>query len=79
MKLMYLNLNIGQSNTCGDEADCSNKGSNEANVFGYSSAADDEDYDFGSGVDISQSIEQSNSCSGEATCSNFASNVANIS
>src|SRR5918999_5418525 len=69
---------IEQSNECGGEASCSNEASNEANVFGYPSAADDEDFDFDSGVDISQSIEQSNTCGGSATCSNIASNLANI-
>ena len=54
---------------------CSNEASNEANVFGYPTAADDEDF---SGVDISQSIEQSNTCGGSTTCSNIANNVANI-
>src|SRR5918992_992046 len=70
--------NIEQSNECGGKASCSNEASNEANVFGYPSAADDEDFHFDSGVDISQSIEQSNTCGGSATCSNIASNVANI-
>src|ERR671916_419296 len=70
---------IEQSNECGGKASCSNEASNEANVFGYPSAADDEDYDFDSGIDISQSIEQSNTCGGSATCSNIASNIANIS
>ena len=70
--------NIEQSNECGGKASCSNEASNEANVFGYPSAADDEDFDFDSGVDISQSIEQSNTCGGSATCSNIASNIANI-
>lgn len=65
---------IEQSNECGGKASCSN----ETNVFGYPSAADDEDFDFDSGVDISQSIEQSNTCGGSATCSNIASNIANI-
>lgn len=69
---------IEQSNECGGKASCSNEASNEANVFGYPSAADDEDFDFDSGVDISQSIEQSNTCGGSATCSNIASNIANI-
>ena len=69
---------IEQSNECGGKASCSNEDSNEANVFGYPSAADDEDYDFDSGIDISQSIEQSNTCGGSATCSNIASNIANI-
>ena len=69
---------IEQSNECGGKASCSNEASNEANVFGYPSAADDEDFDFDSGVDISQSIEQSNPCGGSATCSNIASNIANI-
>jgi hypothetical protein len=69
---------IEQSNECGGKASCSNEASNEANVFGYPSAADDEDFDFDSGVDISQSIEQSNTCGGSATCSNVASNIANI-
>src|ERR671914_97042 len=66
---------IEQSNECGGEASCSNEASNEANVFGYPTAADDEDF---SGVDISQSIEQSNTCGGSTTCSNIANNVANI-
>ena len=69
---------IEQSNECGGKTSCSNEASNEANVFGYPSAADDEDFDFDSGVDISQSIEQSNTCGGSATCSNIASNIANI-
>jgi hypothetical protein len=69
---------IEQSNECGGKASCSNEASNEANVFGYPSAADDEDFDFDSGVDISQSIEQSSTCGGSATCSNIASNIANI-
>src|SRR5918992_520543 len=69
---------IEQSNECGGKASCSNEASNEANVFGYPSAADDEDFDFDSGVDVSQSIEQSNTCGGSATCSNIASNIANI-
>src|SRR5918997_2650512 len=69
---------IEQSNECGGKASCSNEASNEANVFGYPSAADEEDFDFDSGVDISQSIEQSNTCGGSATCSNIASNIANI-
>jgi hypothetical protein len=74
------NKTANQSNTCSNEAECSNEESNEANVFGYSSAANDydEDFDFGTNVDISQSIEQSNTCSGRTTCSNIASNVANI-
>jgi hypothetical protein len=67
---------IQQSNECTGEASCSNEGRNEANVLGYSSASDDED--FGSDIDIGQSIEQSNTCSGGATCSNSASNVANV-
>ena len=75
---MDIDQSIEQSNECNGEASCSNEGNNEANVFGYSSAADDEDYDFGSDVDISQSIEQSNTCGGSATCSNTASNVANV-
>ncbi|HEX7207027.1 MAG TPA: hypothetical protein VF233_02520 [Nitrososphaeraceae archaeon] len=70
--------NIEQSNECGGKASCSNEASNEANVFGYPSAADDEEFEFDSGVDISQSIEQSNTCGGSATCSNIASNIANI-
>ncbi|MDQ4013100.1 MAG: hypothetical protein M3146_05165 [Thermoproteota archaeon] len=74
-----IDQSIVQSNECDGKASCSNEGNNEANVFGYSSAADDEDYDLDSGVDISQSIKQSNSCSGQAACSNFANNVANIS
>lgn len=69
---------IEQSNECGGKASCSNEASNEANVFGYPSAADDEEFEFDSGVDISQSIEQSNTCGGSATCSNIASNIANI-
>ena len=69
---------IEQSNECGGKASCSNEAINEANVFGYPSAADDEDFDFDSGVDVSQSIEQSNTCGGSATCSNIASNIANI-
>jgi hypothetical protein len=73
-----IDQSIVQSNECDGKASCSNEGHNEANVFGYSSATDDEDYDLGSGVDISQSIEQSNSCGGSATCSNIASNVANM-
>jgi hypothetical protein len=69
---------IEQSNECGGKASCSNEASNEANVFGYPSAADDEEFEFDSGVDISQTIEQSNTCGGSATCSNIASNIANI-
>ena len=69
---------IEQSNECDSEASCSNEASNEANVFGYPTAANDEDFDFDSSVDISQSIEQSNTCGGSASCSNIASNVANI-
>jgi hypothetical protein len=72
---VYIGQSIEQSNECGGEASCSNEASNEANVFGYPTAADDEDF---SGVDISQSIEQSNTCGGSATCSNIANNVANI-
>jgi hypothetical protein len=34
--------------------------------------------EFGSDIDIGQSIEQSNTCGGGASCSNQASNVANI-
>ncbi|MGI8832227.1 MAG: hypothetical protein ACR2IS_06270, partial [Nitrososphaeraceae archaeon] len=67
---------IKQSNECNGEASCSNEGSNEANVLGYPSISDDEE--FGSAIDIGQSIEQSNTCGGGATCSNQASNVANI-
>lgn len=69
---------IEQSNECGGKASCSNEASNEANVFGYPSAADEEEFEFDSGVDISQSIEQSNTCGGSATCSNIASNIVNI-
>src|ERR687891_340040 len=43
---------IEQSNECGGKASCSNEASNEANVFGYPSTADDEDFDFDSGVYI---------------------------
>ena len=55
---------------------CSNVGSNEANVLGYPSILDDEE--FGSDIDIGQSIEQGNTCGGRASCSNQASNVASI-
>ena len=61
----FLNLdqNIDQSNICGDEADCSNVGSNEANFWEDSSSDT-------SGIDIGQSIQQSNEWIGEASCSN---------
>jgi len=44
--------------------------------LGYPSILDDDE--FGSDIDIGQSIEQSNTCGGGASCSNQASNVANI-
>ena len=50
------------------KSDCSNEGSNEANIWG----------DSGRDVDIGQSIEQRNECDGEASCSNEGSNEANV-
>ena len=47
-----------------------------ANVLGYPSILNEEE--FGSDIDIGQSIEQSNTCGGGASWSNQASNVANI-
>lgn len=64
---------IQQKNEC-NEAECSNEGSNTANVFGSTH----NDGDFDSDVDIDQSIEQSNSCSGDSICSNFAANMINV-
>src|ERR671915_334378 len=63
-----IDQDIDQSNTCSGEAECSNEGRNEANIW----------EDIGSGVDIGQSIEQSNECGGEASCSTEASNEANV-
>ena len=49
---------IDQSNTCSDEADCSNEGRNEANIW-------EDDSSDKTGIDIGQSIQQSNECDGE--------------
>ena len=66
-----IDQDIDQSNTCSDEADCSNEGSNEANIW------EDDDSSDKTGIDIGQSIQQSNECDGEASCSNEGSNEAN--
>jgi hypothetical protein len=65
---------IQQKNECNEEAECSNEGSNTANVFGSTHI----DGDFDSDVDIDQSIEQSSTCSGDSVCSNFANNMINV-
>ena len=69
-----IDQDIDQSNTCSGSSNCSNEGSNEANVGGGSSSSDSE----GFGIDIDQAIDQSNTCSDEADCSNEGSNEANI-
>src|SRR5919106_2110339 len=63
-----IDQDIDQGNTCSGDAECSNEGRNEANIW----------EDIGSGVDIGQSIEQSNECGGKASCSNEASNEAKV-
>ena len=68
-----IDQDIDQSNECSGGANCSNEGSNEANVASSSSSNSD-----GFGIDIDQDIDQSNTCSGEADCSNEGSNEANI-
>ena len=68
-----IDQDIDQSNTCSGSSNCSNKGSNEANVGGGSSSNSE-----GFGIDIDQAIDQSNTCSDEADCSNKGSNEANI-
>ena len=50
---------IDQSNACSGEADCSNEGRNEANIW-------EDDSSDKTGIDIGQSIQQSNECDGEA-------------
>ena len=68
-----IDQDIDQSNTCSGSSNCSNEGSNEANVRGGSSSNSE-----GFGIDIDQAIDQSNTCSDEADCSNEGSNKANI-
>ena len=68
-----IDQDIDQSNTCSGSSNCSNEGSNEANVRGGSSSNSE-----GFGIDIDQAIDQSNTCSDEADCSNEGSNEANI-
>jgi hypothetical protein len=70
-----IDQDIDQSNTCSGSSNCSNEGSNEANVGGGGSSSSDSE---GSGIDIDQAIDQSNTCSDEADCSNKGSNEANI-
>jgi hypothetical protein len=66
-----IDQDIDQSNECSGEADCSNEGSNEANMW-------EDDSSDKTGIDIGQSIQQSNECDGEASCSNEGSNEANV-
>ena len=68
-----IDQDIDQSNTCSGSSNCSNEGSNKANVGGGSSSNSE-----GFGIDIDQAIDQSNTCSDEADCSNEGSNEANI-
>jgi hypothetical protein len=69
-----IDQNIDQSNTCSGSFNCSNEGSNEANVGGGSSSSNSE----GFGIDIGQSIQQNNECAGVASCSNEGRNEANV-
>ena len=69
-----IDQDIDQSNTCSGSSNCSNEGSNEANVGGGSSSSNSDLF----GIDIDQAIDQSNACSGEADCSNEGSNEANV-
>ena len=69
-----IDQDIDQSNTCSGSSNCSNEGSNEANVGGGSSSSNSDLF----GIDVDQAIDQSNTCSGEAACSNEGSNEANI-
>ena len=69
-----IDQDIDQSNTCSGSSNCSNEGSNEANVGGGSSSSNSDLF----GIDIDQAIDQSNACSGEADCSNEGRNEANI-
>lgn len=71
-----IDQDIDQSNTCSGSSNCSNEGSNEANVGGGSSSSSSNSDLFG--IDIDQAIDQSNACSGEADCSNEGRNEANI-
>jgi hypothetical protein len=70
-----IDQDIDQSNTCSGSSNCSNEGSNEANVGGGGSSSSNSDL---FGIDIDQAIDQSNTCSGEADCSNEGSNEANM-
>ena len=72
-----IDQDIDQSNTCSGSSNCSNEGSNEANVGGGSSSSSSSNSDL-FGIDIDQAIDQSNACSGEADCSNEGRNEANI-
>ena len=75
-----IDQDIDQSNTCSGSSNCSNEGSNEANVGGGSSGSSSSSSSNSDlfGIDIDQAIDQSNACSGEADCSNEGRNEANI-
>ena len=73
-----IDQDIDQSNTCSGSSNCSNEGSNEANVGGGSSSSSSSSNSDLFGIDIDQAIDQSNACSGEADCSNEGRNEANI-